>query len=264
MSIFASLWVKLLCHWAGQYLWVMEDPSHDQTPLRSLIGLSNISVPAFPPRGLRRWPSCRSFIPAHVRKNAASDLTDEAAPTVRLWGSQRVLLQSILLPWRHSRPQRSCPKFLLLQPTAWMLCFLGDKGSLPRKVTQQSSTHSLSWDKSCLQGLGTVGYWDKQPQEEKTVEYNLLILGKLGLTWQSALIHTVQWAGESTLIVQTLSWNAVITAKIHSSRYTYEIIMTERIGKWEVTYFSQTGGVTHYLFKMSININPQFLFFFFK
>lgn len=127
------------------------------------------SIPSAWPQELAILPLCHTCT---CQKTAASDITDEAAQTVRLWGSQRALLQSILLPWRHSRPQRSCPKFLLLQPTAWMLCFLGDKGSLPRKVTQQSSTHSLSWDKSSLRGLGTVGYWEKQPQVEKTVEYN--------------------------------------------------------------------------------------------
>lgn len=33
-----------------------------------------------------------------------------------------------------------------------MLCFLGDKGSLPWKVTKQSSTGNFSCDKSCCEG----------------------------------------------------------------------------------------------------------------
>lgn len=125
------------------------------------------------------WPQESAILQLYhtctCQKTAAPDLTDEAAPTVRLWGSQWVLLQSILLPWRHSRPQCSCLKFLLLQPTAWMLCILGDKSSLPRKVTQQASTHGLSWDKRALQGLRTAGYWEKHLQAEKTVEYYYLL-----------------------------------------------------------------------------------------
>lgn len=46
----------------------------------------------------------------------------------------------------------NCPKFLLLQQTAWMLCFLEDKGSLPWKVTKQSNTDSFSCDKSYCMG----------------------------------------------------------------------------------------------------------------
>lgn len=55
----------------GQYLWVMEDHSHDWTPLRCLIARRRISVPAFPSCGLRSRSSCSIFSDLRVSKSCS-------------------------------------------------------------------------------------------------------------------------------------------------------------------------------------------------
>ena len=97
----------------------MEDHSHDRTPLRSLIALSHISVPAFP----LVWPQesliLQLFLDTCVHpKPAASDLADKAAPgreALRKWTSVAAIRNTAV---KTQQAAVLLPKFLLLQPTA--------------------------------------------------------------------------------------------------------------------------------------------------
>lgn len=176
-------------------------------PLLLLIALSHMIQSQYflcgpHPCSLQGSQSCVFWPDAHGRTSR------------RLWGSLQALLQPVLWPWRHSRLQFSCPKFLLLQPTAWMLCFLGDKGSLPRKVTQQSSARSLSWDKGCSAGPEGSGISGQQSQAEKTVRWIQLHQhlfreigykhnqqGESSLRWQRALLLSLEHVSNLKLII---------------------------------------------------------------
>lgn len=67
----------------GQYLWVMEDHSHDWTPLRCLIAQRRVSVPAFPLCGLRSRSSCSFFQTCMCPKAAGADLTQTKRQALR-------------------------------------------------------------------------------------------------------------------------------------------------------------------------------------
>lgn len=56
--------------------------------------------------------------------------------------------------------------------TNWMLCFLGDKGSLPQKVTQQSSHTASPEIRAVFGACGTLGK-NSHKEKEKIVEYKL-------------------------------------------------------------------------------------------
>lgn len=167
----------------GQYLWVLEDHTHSRTPpVFTDSAESHFIPPAFPPRGLRSrsfYKTCPKrvfyiFLMSRLKAAASHGLTQTKQH--RPLRFEEVAAIRSLAVKTHSRPQRSCPKFLLLQPTAWMLCFSGDKGSLRRKVTQLSNTHTHTASpeiRASLQGLRMAGYWENSYKVVKTEEGEL-------------------------------------------------------------------------------------------
>lgn len=122
-----------------------------------LIMLSHISVPAFPLDGL--W-----------RHTTDSVQTSKQCRTrgLRMWVTiAAIYIMAVKI--HHATVQ--LPKVPPFATTAWISCFLGDKGSLPWKVTKQSSRGSFSCDKSYCMGPEGSGIQGKsgRKQTEKSV-----------------------------------------------------------------------------------------------
>lgn len=161
----------------------MEDHSHDWTLLLQLIALSHISVRAFGLCGLR------SRSPCSFQASKSCGLWPHRQSERQLWGFEEVG-EHCCNPYcghedtaGHRAPAQSS-SFCNQLPEC--CASLEIRGSLPRKVTQQSNTRSLSWDNSCCtgpEGSGIQGETvaNREKSEVNSVEPPLTYSGKMGI-----------------------------------------------------------------------------------